>query len=269
MTTYAILASLSRPRKAWYHKTTLGWRNGLYDDVIDQFSVNNIGKRYLAWYTSYVKRMSKVKISWSPGFAYAIGILTTDGNLSPDRRHLNVTSKDKEIILHVKEGLGIKNKIGRKSRGGSADKKYFVIQFGDRNFYDFLVNIGLKPAKSKTLEILNVPMKYFSDFLRGCIDGDGSIGCFEHPESQYPQLRIRLCSASRPFLEWMHLSIKNQTGIAGGWIEENSKNIPVLVFAKADSVKLIQFMYNGARYYLQRKYEIAKPFLIGRVAELV
>lgn len=44
-----------------------------------------------------MKPQNKVKIKWSPEFAYAIGLLVTDGNLSPDGRHLNFTSKDREL----------------------------------------------------------------------------------------------------------------------------------------------------------------------------
>jgi len=57
-----------------------------------------------------MKRQNKVKIQWSSNFAYAIGLLTTDGNLSKDGRHLNLTSKDKDLINIFKGCLGIKNK---------------------------------------------------------------------------------------------------------------------------------------------------------------
>ena len=77
----------------------------------------------------------------------------------------------------------------------------FVIQFGDRIFYDFLISLGITPAKSKTIASLKIPEKYFADFLRGCIDGDGDIDVHSHPESQHPQLRIRLVSASPKFLK--------------------------------------------------------------------
>gem|GEM_PF-6676481 len=45
-----------------------------------------------------MKPLGKVKIQWSPEFAYVIGLLTTDGNLSPDGRHINFTSKDRELV---------------------------------------------------------------------------------------------------------------------------------------------------------------------------
>ena len=40
----------------------------------------------------------KVDIRWSANFAYAIGLLVTDGNLSSDGRHIIFVSKDMEQI---------------------------------------------------------------------------------------------------------------------------------------------------------------------------
>ena len=49
------------------------------------------------------------------------------------------------------------------------------IAWSDRRFYDWLTTVGLTPAKSLTLGPLAIPDDYFADFLRGCIDGDGSV----------------------------------------------------------------------------------------------
>ena len=68
----------------------------------------------------------KVNIKWSAEFAYAIGLLVSDGNLSPDGRHINFTSKDLELIDIFQQSLGISMNIGRKSRGADKDKKYYV-----------------------------------------------------------------------------------------------------------------------------------------------
>ena len=208
-----------------------------------------------------MKRLSKVKIKWSSDFAYAIGLIATDGNLSKDGRHLNMTSKDKELIIIFKKCLNIKNKIGRKTREKSKIKKYFQVQFGDKNFYEFLVSLGLSPAKSKTLGILKIPDIYFADFFRGCIDGDGNIDIHSHPESQHLQLRIRLNSASINFINWVKGKIDKLVEPKGGWIKYYS-GVYVLSYGKADTIKLLNFMYYyKVRYYLKRKHKIAKQFL--------
>ncbi len=208
-----------------------------------------------------MRRLSKVRITWTPNFAYAIGLIATDGSLSKDGRHINFTSKDLVLVESFRECLGLNNKIGRKTREKEQEKKYFQIQFGDKNFYEFLLSLGLTPAKSKTLGTLNIPSSCFADFLRGCIDGDGNIGIHRHPESQHLQLRVNLTSASKIFLEWMKERIKIEINIAGGWIYTYG-NMHVLSYGKSDSIKLLKFMYYpNVEFYLARKYLRAEPFL--------
>jgi hypothetical protein len=217
-----------------------------------------------------MRRRCRVDCTWTPELAYAVGIFASDGNLSPDGRHLNITSKDLEMIENMKALLGLDNKIGRKSRGGSLEKKYFLLQFGDRNFYDFLLSIGLTPAKSKTIAEIAVPEIYFFDFFRGCVDGDGSIDSFMHSESKHPQIRLRLCSASIEFLDWV-LSMTRKLGhINGGFISQRIyRGVHILSYGKADALKLLQLMYYAeALPALSRKRIVAEGFL-GRVAELV
>ena len=119
-----------------------------------------------------MRPQNKVKIKWSPEFAYSIGLLTTDGCLSPNGRHFTFVSKDMEQIKNFAFCLGLKNKIGRSKSG--LGKYCWKIQFGDISFYGFLLSIGLTPRKSKPLGEINIPNIYFFDFLRGHFDGDGT-----------------------------------------------------------------------------------------------
>ena len=214
-----------------------------------------------------MNRKNNIKISWSPKFAYVIGILATDGNLSPDGRHISITSKDRDLILQIKKALNIKNKIGKKSRGLEKTKKYFVLQFGDKNFYEYLMSIGITPAKSKTISNLAVPKKYFYDFLRGCIDGDGNISIANHPESNKKQLRLRLASASKNFLFWIKTMIMTTSPIKGGWIYTSKRQLHMLNFGKEDSIIILKLMYSKkVEFFLKRKYSVAVDY-IGRVVK--
>ena len=109
---------------------------------------------------------------WSPELAYVVGLLTTDGSLSSDRRHISFTSQDIELITHVKTILRKKNKIGFTRNFRS---EAYRIQICDVQMYDWLLSIGLMPKKSLIIGKIKIPNKYFIDFLRGHLDGDGSI----------------------------------------------------------------------------------------------
>ncbi len=202
-------------------------------------------------------------LSWTHDLAYVVGLLTSDGNLSPDGRHINLTSRDKELVEYARTILGLTNKIGKKGRGGSLTKDYYVLQFGSIQFYSFLLKIGLTPAKSKTLGPLAIPQHYFCDFVRGCIDGDGNISEALHPESSLIQLRLRISSASPAFLRWLLTQLRRQCEVPGGWIYlDKKKSVSMLCFGKRDSIDILRRAYEyKSAYFLRRKYAIARKYL--------
>lgn len=212
-----------------------------------------------------------MKIEWSSNFAYAIGLLASDGNLSKDGRHINITSKDEEMITTFKKCLEINNKIGRTARGYSKEKKYFRVQFGDKNFYEFLLTIGITPAKSKTLGELKIKKSYFKDFLRGLFDGDGNIHMFWHPESKNPQVRFRIFSASKKFLNWLQQSVNSQLGTRG--FQMKLQGALELAYGTHDSIKILNFIYyKNFESCLLRKYDKTKRIFLlcgAEVAEQV
>jgi hypothetical protein len=208
-----------------------------------------------------MKPLGKTKIKWSAKFAYAIGLIASDGNLSNDGRHIVFTSKDRQLAENFISCLNINNKIGKKSRAKGGEKKYFVVQFGDVIFYKFLVTLGLSPNKSKTLGKLKIPKKYFYHFLRGFFDGDSNISESKHPESKHLQLKIRICCASKEFLKWIKEELKSG-GVNCFW-QEGSR-VWLLVFAKANSIALLDLIYFKHRgNILSRKYEVAKKYMPG------
>ena len=116
--------------------------------------------------------------------------------------------------------------------------------------------------KSKTIGELLIPKKYFSHFLRGCIDGDGNIDVFVHKESSQKQLRLRLASASNKFLEWIFEELKNNYSIIGGWTySPKDRSWHVLTYGKQDSIKILNLLCKNKTLFLERKFNTAKQFL--------
>jgi len=198
-------------------------------------------------------------IKWTPKLAYAIGLFTADGCLSSDGRHLEFCSKDREQVVNFKQCLRLENKTTKKARAKEEVKKYYRVQFSNVRLYRFMESIGLKPAKSKILLKVDVPSGFFADFLRGLFDGDGTFGAFRHPESQYPQLRLRFASASKQFIRWLQQEINKRLNTSG--FIENGIRDENLVYGKSDSLKLLNYMYYSPNIlFLSRKFQKAKPY---------
>lgn len=206
---------------------------------------------------------------WSPELAYAIGIIATDGNLSPDGRHLMVRSKDRQLVETLKACLDLENRITIQRK---LLRRYYTLQWGNRAFYDWLVRIGLMPAKSLKLGAIDVPEDFLPDFVRGVIDGDGSIQLYTDRSNTwkrdtyvYERLCITIASSSRPFLEWLHLVIQNEIAVRGAIVDRKRigrKPHWNLKFAKHDSVTVLNWIYYDSQVpRLERKYERAKLYL--------
>jgi len=186
----------------------------------------------------------KVHLKWSNNFAYAIGLIATDGNLSPSGRHINFTSKNMEQTENFLVALDIVCHIKKKARIANDEKKYFVVQFGDVQFYKFLEKIGIHPAKSKNISKIKIPHKYFFDFLRGTYDGDGySYSYWDRRWKSSFMFYVGFVSASKNHLSWLQNKLRDILGIKGHVTRTGSKICYQLKYAKKEGQLLLKKMY--------------------------
>ncbi|MDR3642562.1 MAG: LAGLIDADG family homing endonuclease [Candidatus Doudnabacteria bacterium] len=195
---------------------------------------------------------------------YTVGLIATDGNLSKDGRHTNITSKDEEFLEGVKKILGLNVKLTKKTRTSEKNKKYSFLQIGDVKFYKFLLEIGLTPKKSLTLGELRIPEIYFKDFFRGVIDGDGSISTWIHNSNGNIQWSSRVVSGSKKFIYWLQEKSENSFNIKGKvHIAKKIETNPlyVLKFGKFATKNLLNQCYYKQCFALRRKYLLAEKCL--------
>jgi len=197
----------------------------------------------------------KVDRRWSPNLAYAIGLITADGNLHPDGRHMHFVSKDKELVLNLEAALGISNRISKRGRGGDPTKRYYYINFGDKIFYGFLNKLGLTSAKSKTIKSVYVPDIYFQHFVRGLFDGDGTF--YTSWDKRWPSsflYQIAFASASKSFIDWFKNRLTELYSVKG--VLCKGDGVYNLRYVKGDSFRLYLIMYpdNAGLLFLARKY---------------
>jgi len=193
------------------------------------------------------KPKGKVKIEWSPDFAYAIGLLVTDGNVSKDGRHVSFVSIDLEQVENYMKCLNIHNKIGM-SYSGRIRKPAYRIQFGDVRFIKFLRNIGIGSAKSLTIGPVEIPNTLFFHFLRGCFDGDGYSHNYLDPRWRSSfMFYIGFVSASPSLIHWLKRMISKLSGVRGHITRSYKKHICYqLKYSKYEAVKLAQDMYTDS-----------------------
>lgn len=195
-------------------------------------------------HTMLSKKPSNIIFKWTTELAYAVGLLVTDGCLSNDGRHIILRSIDREQLENFKKCLHLKNKLG-----------IARIQFGSVKFYRWLESIGLFSNKTYTIGAIKIPDIFFRDFLRGHLDGDGSVTVYDDSYNSrinksyvYIRFFIRFISASHVHIEWLRKKINILCGVKGDLFEikpRDSKHVSVwqIKYMKKESLKLLNFLY--------------------------
>ncbi len=197
--------------------------------------------------------------NWNTDIAYFAGLMASDGCLYNDGRHINITSKDLEIIDNVRNIVNASTKVTTKL--GQYHTSTYNFTFGDVALYDFLFEAGITPHKSKTIQSVTVPDKYYPDFLRGLFDGDGTVYGYLEPYWGCHKYYVGFYSASYNFLLWLRKVNHRLLNSTYGSISRAGR-VYILRYGKADSQILFNAMYYlGFGSRLTRKYLKLRDFI--------
>jgi len=195
---------------------------------------------------------------------YLVGLITSDGCLCKDGRHIDVTSKDQGFLQAIKKQLGLTSRVCIKNK--NMPKQAYRIQIANKGFYEFLLSIGLMQNKSLTLGALNIQNRFFADFLRGLIDGDGCIRSWIHPTNKREQWSLRIYSGSIKFLGWLEPMIEMIFKARGKLYRYNKQgSCYVLKFGKIAARHIIQQCYYPGSFGLERKILLAEECINSNI----
>ena len=195
-----------------------------------------------------------------------------DGNIHTinwDEKIKKIDSeKQKKVPGHVLgfslEGIEILEKINKEIENSRPVKIYkrsdghddmAKMRANSSTMKKDLAHYNIVPAKTfilKPPEFLD--KQYAISYIRGYFDGDGSI----YLSRNNPIWRI--CSASRPILEWMRTYFAEEYGIINNKIYDGkdpaNNDFYVLQYSSKDKLKkLYDVLYAPGGLYLQRKYD--------------
>lgn len=145
----------------------------------------------------------------------------------------------------------------------------------DVTLYHWLESIGLTNNKSLTLSSLKIPRRFFPDFLRGHLDGDGSIIHYLDrfntkikEKYVYERLFVYFMSGSEKHIKWLRGEINEKMDIKGSLSSRIAKHqkgknaVWILKFSTKQAKIILNWIYYQKDLpSLERKFEKAKPFL--------
>lgn len=254
------------------------WAKGLTkttDPRIARNAAAHVGLRYSSHLPPEADKRrrtlgGRVDTTWSPMLAYAVGLIATDGNLSPNHKGTTVVSADRDLLEVFKRCIPRAGRIGR--HGPNA----WHVTVSSVDFYRWLESIGLTPRKSLTLAGIEVPDRVFTDLVRGLMDGDGSLENYVHhpggnvrryPNYRYERLNVCFHSASRTHLAWLRERLSRLLAIDGAILkgkvsEERANPMYELKYGKHASLTLLRRMYaDPSAPRLDRKWRIWEMYL--------
>ena len=190
--------------------------------------------------------------------AYWLGYLAADGYIDKSGGKTYLISKDKEIIEKFKFDVGSGHKVSERNNFDKRTNKTYrsyTVQITNYLFTQNLCSFGVNQNKSDIFNFPNINEKYYSYFIAGLFDGDGSVS-FRTTNKNL--LRINLISSFET-LTFIQNYLVNNVGINKikmFRITENKLNIWKMHLYK-DAVKFLDFIYqDNTFFYMKRKYDI-------------
>lgn len=211
--------------------------------------------------------------SWSPPMAYVLGVICTDGNLDPGRIRepwrakssstipkISVAQKEPELLEKILRLMDCDAKLYfSKERVYGKIKAGALYHFGITNekLYNDIVNLGLTPNKSLTMQFPDMPKEYLRHFIRGCWDGDGSV----YIEKRINKICASFVSGSLVFAEDIVRNLVN-AGFPERTIHCN-KHSNVSYYFRFTGLQvpmLYHYLYDNVseNQYLKRKFDLFK-----------
>lgn len=203
--------------------------------------------------------------------AYFLGFIFADGYVvcRPKTRNyefaMQLQSEDKYILEAINKELGgvheishnnPKDKIinGVKTRSGHSD----TLRIYSKDIVYDLIDCGIVPDKTHNYTLPSIPDKYFFDFLRGYIDGDG---CYYNRNGN---VNINITCACKDVLDWIKDVLCNHS-INTHVYKEKDLKYRLVCTSQNDVKRLVNLLYHdNFSMCLSRKYNKIVYLLDGR-----
>lgn len=196
---------------------------------------------------------------WSANMAYVLGFIFADGGIVKithngfsDKLGFGQNKKDIDILRKIKQELSAKQTL-------SIGKKYVYFSIYSQIIVDNLKRLEVSYRKSLQKsrgKIPKVPKKYIRDFIRGIVDGDGSIN---FSKEGYPNLSV---CGKKEIMAFIRNHFLSKFDIYSKIIQPKKdgklSNVFYINYRCNSAKTLIYYLYNNAGLYLERKFQLAK-----------
>ena len=227
-------------------------RNLINEKGLVKKTNNRVNKRLNEEYFSVIDSEEK---------AYFLGLLITDGSVDKKdgrqgRIRLQLQATDKDILIKFKNALQVDSDLILDPRGNQC----YSVEFSSDKIFNDLSKYNIIPNKTYSISNLptNIPNHLMKDFLRGMIDGDGSI-TFDKIMSK--DVALNFTSYYQSFVldfqkeinKLINKSEPNKVFFTSAWHCQWRGYNQVL--------NILNILYKDATIYINRKYQLYNQLL--------
>lgn len=229
----------------WFNKLDLPLRS------------NSINSRKYTFNQDYFERID------SEDKAYWLGFIYADGFITPKRKHSNrglgisLSIKDKEHLQKLNMCLNSNTPVNEyiERSGFAKDSKYCRVIYISEKLASDLINNGVYENKTDIINAPStIPYEFIKDFIRGYFDGDGSVW-----QQKDAQTSISFVGTDDLLHFIMKYLIDNKVILREYPLNKRKEGQIVSDFkfgGNRNSFRFLDFIYNKANVYLDRKYHI-------------
>ena len=197
----------------------------------------------------------------SPEKAYWLGFLYADGYVTA--RHqvgLALSIIDIEHVKKFKEAISATHKIHVYESSGYGTTPYAKIIISCPKMVDDLERLGCVQNKTLILKFptsSQVPPKFIRDFIRGYLDGDGSIT----KSGKYHPVRLSFCGTKEFLIGLMEclngmISPDSFHVVLDKRHKDDKNTYQIAINGTRRVQKILHELYDDASVYLDRKYKL-------------
>lgn len=198
---------------------------------------------------------------WSEEMAWVLGIFVTDGHMNKSTHSIYFSQKDERILKLIATYMAadyILMPFGK-------TKTTPTIVINSKEIKKDLEQMGITSNKSLTLKFPPVPEKYLPSFIRGVIDGDGTVD-----KKGY---RMNITTASKSFAHSLHELFQSwdlKSDITSIVTNNNTEIFRVWVKGKESIIKLAELIYKDCNDdCIISKRERLTQFYYGQTNQVV
>ncbi len=207
----------------------------------------------------YFDRIDSEHKAYWLGFIYADGYVSAPTSQSSGKFGLSIHVKDKDLLERLKTDLKYTGTIHQYDQTTPYGKTSFCrINICSNILYNGLVDKGVVPLKTLKLifpSIEKLPVIFYRHFIRGYLDGDGSI---TRNSSTNPQATLKFCGtlemleAIQRILKVQHLVLEHKKELG------DKNNFQLTIGGNNQVYRILKWLYQDTTIYLQRKFDIAQ-----------